>query len=216
VNDVSPSGEAATLFEVVGGRPFFDRLVDRFFRGGGGPTTATAVVQGVAVGARFGDPSSPGRFGRLPAMTTTRRFRLFTPVLSFALVLGLAGCGGDDSNEASGDTTEAESTEAEATAESSAPESSAPESSEGGGEGGDAVTIVDFNFDPSPITVAAGTEVTWTNEDDATHTVTAEDDSFDSDDLEKGATYAETFDEAGTFAYVCSIHPSMSGELVVE
>ena len=50
----------------------------------------------------------------------------------------------------------------------------------------DAIEIADFKFDPETMTVEAGTEVTWTNSDDAPHTATADDSSFDTGDLDKG------------------------------
>ena len=78
-----------------------------------------------------------------------------------------------------------------------------------------AVTIAGFAFAPPTLDVAAGTTVTWTNEDGFAHTVTASDGSFASDDIRTGETFTVTFDEAGSFTYVCAIHPSMSGSVVV-
>ncbi|HEX2281895.1 MAG TPA: cupredoxin family copper-binding protein, partial [Thermomicrobiales bacterium] len=77
------------------------------------------------------------------------------------------------------------------------------------------VTIADFAFGPQELTVTAGTTVTWTNEDWAPHTATAEDGSFDSGRLDQGASFEHTFDEPGTFAYFCSFHPGMMGSVVV-
>jgi plastocyanin len=57
------------------------------------------------------------------------------------------------------------------------------------------VTIADFAFTPTELTVAAGTTVAWTNEDLAPHTATVEDGSFDSDRLDQGASFQHTFDE---------------------
>ena len=65
------------------------------------------------------------------------------------------------------------------------------------------MTIADFAFDPGDLTVAVGDTVTWTNDDDTDHTVTADDDAFDSGDLGGGDTFEQTFDEAGEFAYHC-------------
>lgn len=83
------------------------------------------------------------------------------------------------------------------------------------GEGG-AVTIADFAFDPAEIEVAAGATITWTNEDSATHTVESDDETLMSDDLDNGATYEMTFDEPGTYQYVCGIHPNMEGTVIVK
>jgi plastocyanin len=57
--------------------------------------------------------------------------------------------------------------------------------------------------------------VTWTNNDSATHTITG-DGGLDSGDVATGGTYSKTFDKAGTYKYHCSIHPTMTGEVVVQ
>ena len=79
-----------------------------------------------------------------------------------------------------------------------------------------AVTIADFAFAPDTITVAAGTTVTWTNNGAAGHTVTADDGSFDSKTIASGATFSQAFAKAGTYAYHCSIHSSMTAKVVVQ
>ena len=81
--------------------------------------------------------------------------------------------------------------------------------------GGSAVSIANFAFAPASMTVAVGTTVTWTNTDSAGHTVTADDGSFKSDKLGTGTTFSQTFTKAGTFAYHCSIHSSMTGTITV-
>ena len=80
---------------------------------------------------------------------------------------------------------------------------------------GDAVTIVDFSFDPDTITVEVGDTVVWTNEDSARHNVAADDDSFASDNLAEGETFSHTFEEAGTFDYVCTLHGGMTATVEV-
>ncbi|MCV7100019.1 cupredoxin family copper-binding protein [Mycobacterium palustre] len=80
---------------------------------------------------------------------------------------------------------------------------------------GDAVTIDNFAFAPATLTVRAGGTVTWTNRDEEPHTVAATDGSFHSPGMGTGATYSHTFATAGKFDYVCSIHPSMHGTVVV-
>lgn len=75
---------------------------------------------------------------------------------------------------------------------------------------------VSAGFEPSTLTVAAGTEVVWANVDRLGHTATAEDGSWDSGTLSGGDTFAFTADAPGTYRYFCSIHPSMTGELVVQ
>lgn len=84
------------------------------------------------------------------------------------------------------------------------------------------VTIENFAFNPDGVTVPAGTTVTWTNQDDVPHTVTAgtpdapDADLFASGNLGNGDTFSYTFDEAGTFDYFCENHNSMRGTVTVE
>jgi plastocyanin len=80
---------------------------------------------------------------------------------------------------------------------------------------GDQVSIDGFAFAPVTLTVPVGTTVTWTNRDEEPHTVAASDGSFHSPGMGTGATFAHTFPNAGTFDYVCSIHPMMRGTVVV-
>ena len=76
------------------------------------------------------------------------------------------------------------------------------------------ISIKDFAFEPSTVTVKIETTVTWTNEDAASHTATGND--FDSGNLKKGQKFSYTFNEAGTFDNICTIHPSMKGKVIVE
>jgi len=80
---------------------------------------------------------------------------------------------------------------------------------------GNQVNIDGFAFVPATLTVSAGTPVTWTNRDEEPHTVAASDGSFHSPGMGTGATFTHTFATAGTFDYVCSIHPMMHGTVVV-
>jgi len=74
------------------------------------------------------------------------------------------------------------------------------------------ITIKDFAFDPKTITINVGDTITWTNEGPSPHTVTADEaGGFDAGNLDKGATFSETFDEAGTFAYYCKYHGAKGG-----
>lgn len=77
------------------------------------------------------------------------------------------------------------------------------------------VSIRDFLFEPSQLRVEPGTTVTWTNEGNEPHTVTADNGLFDSGVLEPGDSYSVQFDGAGTVAYHCTLHPSMTGSIVV-
>lgn len=100
---------------------------------------------------------------------------------------------------------------------------SSPSASSGGAGGasqstggsGSSVSIIDFGFNPSSTTVKAGTTVNWTNTGSATHTVTADDGSFDSGHLSGGSNFSHTFSTAGTFTYHCAIHSSMKATIVV-
>lgn len=91
-----------------------------------------------------------------------------------------------------------------------------------GGAGGKAEVIMkNTTFQPSEITVAAGTTVTWTNEDPAAHTVTSgtrdnPTDLFDSGNVGSGQSFSFTFDTPGTYNYFCRIHPGMKGTVIVE
>jgi len=78
------------------------------------------------------------------------------------------------------------------------------------------VSIVNMAFTPGTITVTAGTMVTWSNNDNMTHTVTADDDSFDSGNIGVGSSFTKTFSVVGTYTYHCSIHPSMTGTVMVK
>jgi plastocyanin len=78
------------------------------------------------------------------------------------------------------------------------------------------VDISGFAFVPQTLTVAVGTTVTWTNNDSSSHTIASNDNLFQSGTLAKGSTFSHTFGQKGTFNYHCSIHPSMTGKIVVE
>ena len=84
------------------------------------------------------------------------------------------------------------------------------------GQSTNAVTIFNYSFAPGTLTVKVGTTVTWTNKDGFAHTVTADDNSFNSGNVAANATYSHTFSKAGTFAYHCSIHTYMKGTVIVQ
>ena len=123
-----------------------------------------------------------------------------------ALGLVVAGCGDDDDDDGGGG---AQTTEQ-------------PAEDSGGGDdaaagGGGEVVMKGIKFVPPELTVAAGDTVTWTNEDTVGHDVTG--DSFSSGDsggLQNGDTFKFTFKKAGTFDYVCTVHPGMEGSVTVE
>jgi plastocyanin len=77
------------------------------------------------------------------------------------------------------------------------------------------VNIQDDAFDPATTSIAPGTTVTWVNNDDEVHTVTADDGLFDSGRLDPGDSYSVWFDGSGTVAYHCEPHPHMTGSIEV-
>jgi plastocyanin len=81
--------------------------------------------------------------------------------------------------------------------------------------GSTAVGIKNFAFNPASITVPSGSKVTWTNSDTTAHTVTFDDGSADSGNLDPGSTFDHAFATAGVFAYHCNIHSSMHGTVTV-
>jgi plastocyanin len=124
------------------------------------------------------------------------RARLAAALVSSALGGGIfaAGCGGGDDST---------------TASTTMPASAAAEST-------DKIDISDFKFDPETVSVKTGTKVTWTNSDDAAHTATADDSSFDTGDLDKGDSASVTFDKPGTFTYYCRFHAFMKATVEVQ
>lgn len=130
--------------------------------------------------------------------------RLFTLVAALALLTGVACSSGEGSSEASASSDG--SSEAEAPFEIS--------------EEPVATTEVDlpksYKFEPVAISVGAGEEVTWTNNDDFPHNVHLLDGSDVTEDLPVGESVSMTFDEPGEIYYECSIHPQqMQGKIVV-
>jgi plastocyanin len=78
------------------------------------------------------------------------------------------------------------------------------------------VTITNFDFSPAVITVAPGTTVVWTNNDDDPHTINARDKTFHSGALDTDGKFTFTFVKPGVYAYFCSLHPHMTGQVVVK
>lgn len=78
------------------------------------------------------------------------------------------------------------------------------------------VEIKNDAFSPSTLTITAGTIVTFTNDDDDAHTVTATDGNFDSKGLDTNGRWRHTFAKPGTYAYFCELHPFMKGIIVVK
>lgn len=79
-----------------------------------------------------------------------------------------------------------------------------------------AVKIDNFTFSPQTLTVPAGTTVMWKNQDDIPHTVTSTTKAFKSQALDTDDSFSFTFTTAGVYEYFCSLHPHMTGKIVVE
>jgi plastocyanin len=77
------------------------------------------------------------------------------------------------------------------------------------------VHIKDFKYNPPALTVHVGDRVTFINDDDEAHTVTATDKSFDSEGLDTAGTWQHVFTKAGTYRYFCELHPYMKATIVV-
>jgi plastocyanin len=80
------------------------------------------------------------------------------------------------------------------------------------------VVIDNFAFNPTTLTVAAGTRVSWVNRDDVPHTATstAKPRLFDSGALDTDAQFSHVFTTPGTYPYFCAVHPRMAGQIVVK
>lgn len=80
----------------------------------------------------------------------------------------------------------------------------------------DTVTIRNFSFSPTSMTVIAGTVVTWKNLDGEPHTVVSDEGVFRSEALDQNDSYTFKFDKPGTYGFICSIHPTMKGTIIVK
>lgn len=123
----------------------------------------------------------------------------FLSPFACAACLFLAACGGGGGGSSAGsETTPMQSSAAAAPAS------------------GDAVTIKDFAYSPPDLTVAKGTEVTFTNQDSTNHTATSTGQgAFDTGTIGQGQTKHVSLETPGTFSYVCSFHPFMHGSITV-
>ncbi|HZT66241.1 MAG TPA: cupredoxin domain-containing protein [Acidimicrobiales bacterium] len=125
-----------------------------------------------------------------------------------ALALGLSACGG--SSSPSGSSTASTSSTSSTSSTVSTPSASPAPSA------ADTIVIKNFAFQPASLTVLAGATVTVHNEDDSTHTVTADDGRFDTGDIGPGQTVSLQIHGTGSFSYHCSIHQFMHGSLTVK
>lgn len=150
--------------------------------------------------------------------TLSRRARRAAfPTLLATAVLALAACATDGAADATGPSSTAAPTTAD---EPGTPTATAASEPTAATDTGAAISIGGFAYTPATLTVPAGTTVTWTNDEDALHTVTsgtpdARTDGFDSGEIDTGVEFPVTFDEAGTFPFFCDRHEFMRGEITV-
>ena len=78
------------------------------------------------------------------------------------------------------------------------------------------IVVKNFMFQPTSLTVKAGSTVTWTNMDEEPHTVVSSSGLFRSNGLDTKDSFSFKFDKAGTYTFVCSIHPQMVGKIIVQ
>jgi plastocyanin len=143
-------------------------------------------------------------------------------VLLFALLLPVfAACGSDDKTSDAAVSTPAATTPAAANTTGAPPVAdTAVETTVAAGPTGTtpagaiAVAIADFKFVPPTVNVAVGGSVVWTNNDTQQHTATSAG-NFDAGAIEPGASMSVEFETAGSFTYICSFHPFMTGTVVV-
>lgn len=130
-----------------------------------------------------------------------------TAVLGVLMLVG-AGCDMSSSDDEVAESDDV-SVESSSTTESAGTSSAVASTTD--------VTIQNFAFGPSDITVQVGDTVTWTNADLVGHTVTSDgtDTTLDSPLLSQGKSFSFTFDEVGEFAYHCTPHPNMTGTVTV-
>jgi len=112
----------------------------------------------------------------------------------------IAGCGSSGKDKSS----------SSASSTASAPAAAAPAAAKS------AIAIASFKYSPESTSVASGAKITVDNRDTAEHTITADDNSFDSGTVAAGGTKTFTVSRAGTFKYHCAFHPFMHGELTVK
>jgi plastocyanin len=137
---------------------------------------------------------------------TKRLLALMVACLALGVVA--AGCGGSDNNSSNDN-----SGGGGGGGGTSTPAQPAPAAKGGSGD----VTMKDIKFNPAKVTIKKGQTVVWTNEDSVGHDVTS--DGFKSGDpggIENGQTFQHKFPKKGTFNYQCSVHPGMTGEVVVK
>jgi plastocyanin len=129
--------------------------------------------------------------------------KLFSGFVVIAAALLLGGCG---TSSGQNNSSNSPSSKPSATSQSQQPPAAVSEAN--------SINIQGFAFNPGTLNVKKGATVTWTNSDSAPHQIKSA--TFNSGQLSKGQTFSFTFNSTGTFDYSCSIHPSMTGKIIVE
>ena len=119
-------------------------------------------------------------------------------IVTLLACVAIAGCGSSSSDSSSKSTSTA-----------------APAASSSSSSGGVTIKAAGFAFAPKSVTVKKGQKVTWTNSDPAPHNVTSSDGTIKSKDFTNGQSFTYTATKAGTFDYICTIHPQMKATLIV-
>ena len=121
------------------------------------------------------------------------------------LALGAGGCGDDDEG---GPTRQGAPEPVQQTPQGA-------DNSGGANVRSQKVEMLDYEFSPAVVTIATGGKITWTNQGQAPHDATADDDSFATGTIESGKLKSETFKQPGSYTYICTIHPQMEGTIEV-
>jgi plastocyanin len=125
-------------------------------------------------------------------------------LLGLALIFIVSGCGSTVNNKVNNIVPDT-SLDASTTAQVSTPVVSPTTAT---------ISIKNFAFNPATITIKKGTTITWTNDDRAPHELKSS--AFNSMVMSTGQSFSFVFNDSGTFDYSCSIHPSMTGKIIVE
>jgi plastocyanin len=138
------------------------------------------------------------------------------PTVAVLLALAIAGCGSSGSSSSS-DTSSTTTSSSAAQSGGGYGNSGATTAKSTSASAGGGVTIkaAGFAFAPKSVTVKKGQKVTWTNSDPASHNVTSSDGTIKSKDFAQGGSFTYTATKAGTFDYICTIHPQMKATLIV-
>lgn len=151
-------------------------------------------------------------------MRRTRPIRRPLALVAVTALL-LVGCAADEDEQLDADTEQLDEDDPGDDPDIEPPDETDPEGTDEDQpptDDGLGVRIEDNRFDPESIVVQVGDTVEWVNSGSNPHTVTFADLDEDSGSMASGDSFQVTFDEPGTFAYVCEIHGSMTAEVVVE